>query len=94
MGFSGGSAAQRAAHSAEFTPGIRIIRCVTTLRVDHLRVMPGVTTVEQSDTSTILTSTQPEATLREMLALDQRLHSLEVQSPALEDAFLALTSQN
>jgi len=29
-----------------------------------------------------------------MLALDEQLHSLEVQSPLLEDAFLALTSNN
>ena len=29
-----------------------------------------------------------------VLALDQHLHSLEVASPALEDAFLALTSDS
>jgi len=29
-----------------------------------------------------------------MLTLDQQLHSLEVQSPLLEDAFLALTSNS
>jgi hypothetical protein len=29
-----------------------------------------------------------------MLALDTELHSLEVASPALEDAFLALTSNH
>jgi ABC-2 type transport system ATP-binding protein len=40
---------------------------------------------------TTITTTQPEATLREMLALDLKLHSLEVSSPALEDAFLSLT---
>jgi len=28
-----------------------------------------------------------------MLALDPTLHSLEVASPALEDAFLALTAE-
>jgi ABC-2 type transport system ATP-binding protein len=37
---------------------------------------------------------QPEATLREMLALDPALAGLDVTTPALEDAFLALTSQN
>jgi ABC-2 type transport system ATP-binding protein len=46
--------------------------------------------VEIDGSITVITSAQPEATLREMLALDQSLHSLEVQSPALEDAFLAL----
>jgi ABC-2 type transport system ATP-binding protein len=54
--------------------------------------MPGVAEATQNGGLTMITSSQPEATLREMLALDQSLHSLEVQSPALEDAFLALTS--
>ena len=71
---------------------IKIIRCVTTLHVQSIRTIPGVTQAELTDTLTTLTTTQPEATLREMLALDPTLHALEVQSPALEDAFLALTS--
>jgi len=29
--------------------------------------------------------------MRELLALDPSLHSMDVQSPRLEDAFLALT---
>jgi ABC-2 type transport system ATP-binding protein len=70
--------------------GVKIIRCATTLTSEHLLAMPGVSSVEPHGTLTHITSTQPESTLREMLALDQRLHSLEVQSPALEDAFLAL----
>jgi ABC-2 type transport system ATP-binding protein len=80
--------------TADGTPaqrGIKIIRCVTTLTADHLLKMPSVATVESAGEITVITSAQPEATLREMLALDQHLHSLEVQSPALEDAFLALT---
>jgi ABC-2 type transport system ATP-binding protein len=71
--------------------GIKIIRCATTLSEEHLLAMPGVHSVEAANGLTTLTTSQPEATLREMLALDQTLHSLEVQSPALEDAFLALT---
>jgi len=74
------------------TPDVKIIRCTTTLTGKHLLAMPGVSTVELSGKTTVITSTQPESTLREMLALDQQLHSLEVQSPALEDAFLALTA--
>jgi ABC-2 type transport system ATP-binding protein len=73
--------------------GLKIIRCVTTLGEDHLLAMPGVTGATHSGGLTTITSSQPETTLREMLALDQSLHSLEVQSPALEDAFLALTSK-
>jgi len=73
---------------------IKIIRCVTTLTAEHLLKMPSVSSVETVDALTVITSSQPEATLREMLALDQNLHSLEVQSPALEDAFLALTKSS
>ena len=71
---------------------IKIIRCITALPIQNIRTIPGVTQAELTDTLTTLTTTQPEATLREMLALDPTLHALEVQSPALEDAFLALTS--
>jgi ABC-2 type transport system ATP-binding protein len=71
---------------------IKIIRCVTALPLQALRSMPGVTQADVADTLSTLTTSQPETTLREMLALDPTLHALEVQSPALEDAFLALTS--
>jgi len=87
--------------SGAMTPGsnspqqaLKIIRCATTLTAQHLEAMSGVTRVELIGTLTSITSSQPEATLREMLALDEQLHSLEVQSPLLEDAFLALTSNN
>jgi ABC-2 type transport system ATP-binding protein len=73
--------------------GTKIIRCITTLTREHLLAIPGVTHAETTDALTMITSTQPEATLREMLALDSTLHALEVASPALEDAFLALTAE-
>jgi ABC-2 type transport system ATP-binding protein len=71
---------------------VKVIRCVTTLAVGLLETVPGVTQVNVADGVAQITSTSPEATLRELLAIDQSLHSLEVVSPALEDAFLALTS--
>jgi ABC-2 type transport system ATP-binding protein len=71
---------------------IKIIRCATTLSIATLLAIPGVTLAETGNVLTTITTTKPEATLREILALDQTLHSLEVQSPALEDAFLALTA--
>lgn len=73
---------------------LKIIRCVTSLTADHLLRMPGVDTVADEGELTVITSSRPEEVLREMLALDQHLHSLEVQSPALEDAFLALTGKS
>jgi ABC-2 type transport system ATP-binding protein len=72
---------------------LKIIRCSTSLAASTLLAIPGVTTAEANGPLTSIISTQAEATLREMLALDQNLHSLEVQSPALEDAFLALTAE-
>jgi ABC-2 type transport system ATP-binding protein len=80
------------------TPGssssrsIKIIRCVTNLTAPVLLAIPGVTSAELTGSTMTINSTKPEATLRELLALDQSLHSIEVQSPALEDAFLALTA--
>jgi ABC-2 type transport system ATP-binding protein len=72
----------------------RIIRCSTTLPTDLLFAIPGVTSAEVTGNLTTITTTLPESTLREMLALDLNLNSLEVASPALEDAFLALTSRD
>lgn len=80
------------ADDATAAAGIKIIRCVTALPLQALRSLPGVTQAEVVDSVSSLTTTQPETALREMLALDPTLHALEVQSPALEDAFLALTS--
>ncbi len=80
--------------AAGSTGAVRIIRCVTTLTANHLLAIPSVSHVEVNGNFVTITSEQAEATLREMLALDQSLHSLEVQRPALEDAFLALTSNN
>jgi ABC-2 type transport system ATP-binding protein len=71
---------------------LKIIRCATTLSVTILSAMPGVSRVEIIGALTSITTAQPESTLREMLSLDHELHSLEVISPALEDAFLALTA--
>jgi ABC-2 type transport system ATP-binding protein len=73
---------------------VKIIRCITRMDTAMILAIPGVISAETSGALTTITSTQPESTLREMLALDQTLGSLEVASPALEDAFLALTSKD
>jgi ABC-2 type transport system ATP-binding protein len=71
---------------------LKIIRCVTNLPTETLLAISGVTAAHLAGATTVISSTQPEQTLRELLALDEHLHSLEVASPALEDAFLALTT--
>jgi ABC-2 type transport system ATP-binding protein len=75
-------------------PGsLRILRCVTQLPVASLLQLTGVTRAALEHAITTIATTQPEATLRALLPLDPTLHSLEVTSPALEDAFLALTAE-
>ena len=70
----------------------RRIRCVTRLESDYLRTLPTVSDVQQDREAVIILAEQPEPVVREMLQRDETLHNLEVSAPALEDAFLALTS--
>jgi ABC-2 type transport system ATP-binding protein len=69
----------------------RKIRCVTTLSTAQIWSMPGVVDVEIADGMMTVTAGNAEAVLRSMLAWDEELSGLEVVSPGLEDAFLALT---
>lgn len=74
---------------------LKIIRCTTAIPITTILNLPGVTTAETlaaTTNTTTINTTQPEQTLRELLALDPTLSALEVSSPALEDAFLALTN--
>jgi ABC-2 type transport system ATP-binding protein len=71
--------------------GGRRIRCHTTLSSEVLKTLPTVTGVERSGEATIVTAINAENVVREMLLRDQALSGLEIASPALEDAFLALT---
>ena len=78
---------------ASSSNSLKIIRCTTVLPLETLRTLPGVTSAEAEGTTFTLTSTEVENTLRVLLALDESRGSLDVQSPALEDAFLALTTK-
>ncbi len=81
-----------AKHPVSATP-VKLIRCTTAVGRERLLQMPGVTGVQGGLGHTTVTSESPESTLREMLAMDLTLSDLEIASPALEDAFLALTAQ-
>jgi ABC-2 type transport system ATP-binding protein len=72
--------------------GGRRIRCRTNLSHQFLQALPSVTSVESSEGAVIITAIDAELVLREMLLRDDTLSNLEVTSPALEDAFLALTT--
>ncbi|WP_433975306.1 ATP-binding cassette domain-containing protein [Tunturiibacter lichenicola] len=71
--------------------GGRKIRCHTKLSEDQLSALPTVTAVELISGTTVVTATDAENVVREMLSRDETLSGLEIASPALEDAFLALT---
>ncbi len=77
---------------ADFTGPGKLIRCRTTLTAEQLRSLPQVCKLECAGGRASLTTTAPELTLRTLLALDPTLSELEVTHPALEDAFLALTT--
>lgn len=71
--------------------GGRKIQCVTILTDEFMGSLPGVRRVEHTGAGVTLTVENAESVLRTMLAKDTSLHSLQVTSPALEDAFLQLT---
>jgi ABC-2 type transport system ATP-binding protein len=69
----------------------RRIRCVTRLEPKSIREMEAVSGVEKDREATIVLTAHAEHVIREMLAKDVTLHSLEITSAGLEEAFLALT---
>lgn len=69
----------------------RKIQCVTALSDEFLLSLPTVRGVQHMGANVTVTVDHAENALRQMLAADATLHSLEVSSPGLEDAFLALT---
>jgi ABC-2 type transport system ATP-binding protein len=71
----------------------RRIRCVTRLDPTFLRGLPTVTDVRQDREALVITAENAEDIVREMLSRDRTLSGLEISSAALEDAFLALTSE-
>ena len=71
--------------------GGRKIQCVTKLTGEVMGSIPGVRRMEHTGPGVTLTVENAESILRVLLTEDSSLHSLEVSSPALEDAFLELT---
>lgn len=72
----------------------RRIRCITQLDPAFLAALPTVSEVKQDREALIVTAEAAENVVREMLQRDPLLSGLEILSPALEDAFLALTRQD
>jgi ABC-2 type transport system ATP-binding protein len=72
------------------TAGKRV-RCVTRLRADQVRMLPGVLDVREDREALEIRVGDAESLLRELLVCDSELSGLEITSAGLEDAFLALT---
>ncbi|MGZ5006128.1 MAG: ATP-binding cassette domain-containing protein [Chthoniobacterales bacterium] len=72
------------------TAGKRI-RCVSSLSMDTLRQIPGVTAVKEDREAVEIHAIEAESVVRELLARDAHLCGLEITSAGLEEAFLALT---
>jgi ABC-2 type transport system ATP-binding protein len=72
------------------TAGKRI-RCITTLSLNALRQIPGVTEVKEDREAVEIHAVEAESIVRELLMRDAGLSSLEVSSAGLEEAFLELT---
>jgi len=83
-----------AAHGTHSGGSVKTIRCVTAIPPHALLNIPGVTSATTNGEITTILTSKAEATMRELLALDLSIHSIDVQSPKLEDAFLALTGQD
>lgn len=75
------------------TAGKRI-RCITSLSMETLSQIPGVTEVKQDREAVELHTGVAEPVLRELLARDMGLSGLEVSAAGLEEAFLALTQDS
>ena len=67
------------------------IRCVTSLSLAALRQISGVTEVHEDREAVEIHTGLAEPVVRELLARDATLSSLEVTSAGLEEAFLVLT---
>jgi ABC-2 type transport system ATP-binding protein len=72
------------------TAGKRI-RCVTSLSVNALRQIRGVTEVKEDREAVEIHAVEAEPVVRELLVRDAKLSGLEVTSAGLEEAFLAST---
>ena len=70
------------------------IRCVTSVPADEIRAMDGVGTVRMDGAATEALVAHAEPVVFELLRRDPQLRDLEVGGAGLEEAFLALTSND
>ena len=69
------------------------ITCRTTLSAEEVALWPDVQTVTREEHGLRITASRTESVVRRLLAADQDLHGLEVQSAGLAEAFTELTQE-
>jgi len=72
----------------------RQIRCETELTLEQIREIEGVIEAKREGNSVVMQTKVAEPVLRELLRRDPYLSGTEVTSAGLEEAFLALTSND
>ena len=72
----------------------RRIRCVSSLDIETVRTLPGVSEVRRDRNGLEIHAAEAEPILRELLMRDATLSGLDVSSAGLEEAFLALTQDH
>jgi ABC-2 type transport system ATP-binding protein len=70
------------------------IRCITSLSVETVRRIHGVLEVRQDREALEIKATDAEPVLRELLDGDRSISGIEVTTAGLEEAFLALTTED
>jgi len=72
----------------------RQIRCVSSLPIAEICAIRGVLEVHGDRQGILITTAVPDGVLRELFDRDPRVSGIEVISTGLEDAFVALTSED
>jgi ABC-2 type transport system ATP-binding protein len=82
-------------HPADLTARLpdRTVTARTALRGSELRALPDVLDVAVTDGRMRVASARPEATVRALLAADPTLDDLRVEGATLEQAIVAMTTQ-
>ena len=60
------------------------------MSLDQLRGLPGVLTAREDRETLEISTLEPEAVVRELLARDNQLSGLEISGAGLEEAFVTL----
>jgi ABC-2 type transport system ATP-binding protein len=80
------------ANQIRATVDTRAIRATVGLAHAQLAMLPGVQSIESHGDAVVLTCTDSDAAIRSLLAADPSARDIEISSAGLEQAFLALTS--